>query len=385
MATVQVGPESSYSANVIVVRQLENHIDNFSPNEFPLLTRIGMNSYPETLTNTKFEWQRDEAIPLTDLVSGTAFDTTTETSLTVDHAEYFALGDVLLIESELLQVTAADASTNVLTVTRGFAGSTAAAHASDDTVIYRLGNSRPEGSSPGWARQTTTSQPYNYTQIWDETASVTGTEDAIKNYAPDDLMAWRIDARMQEMYQLIERAYLYNGYRYAGTAAIGRLTGGLNYWVYDKNSLSSAALAFDDIEDVMQEKFAAYGLAGVPDSIWVNGFLKRKISSWGQGTVRTDRAETAVGSLVDTLITNFGTITVELDHLIVASEAWLLRMDKLMMAPLSGRGFKEIDASVPGDDESVHRVLGEYGFVVKCEDAATDGMCSKLYSISTSS
>lgn len=54
-ATVQVGTESSYSANVVVVRQLENYIDNFSPKDFPLLTRVGMNSYPDTIMNTKFK------------------------------------------------------------------------------------------------------------------------------------------------------------------------------------------------------------------------------------------------------------------------------------------------------------------------------------------
>jgi hypothetical protein len=380
--TVVVGPESSYSANVIVVRQLENYIDNFSPKEFPLLSSIGMNSYPNTIENTKFEWQRDSAIPLSDAVYG-AHNDTGATALTVHFGEYFALGDVILVESELMQVSAADASTNVLTVTRGFAGSTAATHA-DDTVIYRLGNARPEGSSPGWARQTTTTQPFNYTQIWDETASVTGTEKVMKNYAPDDLMAWRIDARMAEMYQLMERAYLYNGFRYAGTAAIGRLTAGLNYWVYDKNNIA-AALTYDDIEDVLQEKFAYFGTQGVPDQIWVNGYVKRKISTWGMGSIRTDRAETAVGNVVDTLEGNFGTVSVNLDHLIIASEAWLVRSDKLQMGPLTGRAFAEIDASVPGDDEEIHRVLGEYGFVIKGEDAAADGMSCKLYGISLTS
>lgn len=329
------------------------------------------------------EWQRDEAIPLQDLLSGAHNDTGT-TSITVDYGEYFALGDVILIDSELLQVTAADASTNILTCTRGFAGSTAATHA-DDSIVYRLGNARPEGSSPGWARQTVTTQPYNYTQIWDEMVSITGTEEALKNYAPDDLLAWRLDQRMQELYQLMERALLYNSQRYAGTAALGRLTAGLDYWVYDKNNLSSAAIAYDDIEDVMQEKFAAFGLSGVPDTIWVNGFVKRKISSWGQGTIRTDRTETALGSIVDTLETNFGTVTVELDHLIVASQAWLLRSDKIMMGPLSGRAFKEIDASVAGDDMTKHRILGEYAFVVKGEDAAADGMSTKIYGISLTS
>jgi hypothetical protein len=304
--------------------------------------------------------------------------------IAVHYAEYFALHDVILVGSELMQVLAVDIAANTLTVTRGFAGSTAATH-SDDDVVYRLGNARPEGSSPGWARQTVTTQPYNYTQIWDEMVSITGTEEVMKNYAPSDLLAWRLDARMQEMYQMMERALLYNNARYVGTAAIGRLSAGLDYWVADKNNLASAALAFDDIEDVMQSKFTSFGMSGTPDTLWVNGFVKRKISSWGAGTIRTNRTENVIGNEISTLETNFGTISVELDHLIIASEAWLLRMDKVQMGALAGRAFKEVDASVAGDDMTKHRILGEYGFVIKGEDGSNDGFSCKIYGISVTS
>ena len=385
MATVIAGTETSYSANVVVVRQLEDYIDNFSPKDFPLLKRVGLNSYPAAITNTKLEWQRDEAIPLEDAVNGTAFDTTTETTLAVYHGAYFALGDVILCESELMSVTSVDVANNTLTVIRGFAGSTAATHAVDNTAIYRLGTARPEGSSPGWARQTTTAQPFSYTQIFDDMVAITGTEEALKNYAPADLLSWRLDARMQEMYQLMEKALIYNSRRYAGTASLGRLSGGLDFWVADKNNLNDAALALDDIEDVMQEKFAAFGLSNVPDTIWVNGFVKRKISSWGMNTIRTDRTENAVGNEITVLETNFGTVSVELDHLITASHAWLLNMDKIQIGPLQGRGFQELDASVPGDDQTKRRILGEYAFIVKGEDASNAGLNCKIYGISVTS
>ena len=385
MVTVVAGTETSYSANVVVVRQLEDYIDNFSPKDFPLLKRVGLNSYPAAITNTKLEWQRDEAIPLEDAVNGTAFDTTTETTLTVHCGACFALGDVILCESELMQVTSVDVANNTLTVIRGFAGSTAATHAVDNTAIYRLGTARPEGSSPGWARQTTTAQPFSYTQIFDDMVAITGTEEALKNYAPADLLSWRLDARMQEMYQLMEKALIYNSRRYAGTASLGRLSGGLDFWVADKNNLSNAALALDDIEDVMQEKFAAFGLSNVPDTIWVNGFVKRKISSWGMNTIRTDRTENAVGNEITVLETNFGTVSVELDHLITASHAWLLNMDKIQIGPLQGRGFQELDASVPGDDQTKRRILGEYAFIVKGEDASNAGLNCKIYGISVTS
>ena len=327
------------------------------------------------------EWQRDEFIPLSDVLSA-AITSTSDPSITVTYAEYFALNDVVLIDSELLLVLSVDTSANTVTTTRGFAGSTAATH-SNAATVSRLGAARPEGSSPGWSQQVAVSQPYTYTQIWDATVSITGTEAALKNYAPDDLMAFRLDKRMAELYQMMEKALLYNSQRYVGTATAGRMTAGLDFWVYDKNNLSSAAITFDDIEDALQDKFTSFGLSNVPDTLWVNAWAKRKISSWGIGTIRTDRTENVVGNEITVLETNFGTVQVELDHLITASHAWLLNMNTIQIGPLNGRGFQEIDASVAGDDLTKHRVLGEYAFIIKGEDAATDGLNVKIYGIST--
>ena len=165
MVTVYQGTETTYTAAVIIIRQLEDYIDNFSPRDFPLLSRVGLSSYPETVENPKVEYQLEEDVPLTDTLHVAVTDTTA-TQFTVHFAEYFNLNDVILIDSELLQVYSTDATNNYLTVGRGFAGSTAATHVIDST-IYRLGSARPEGSSPGWAQQVAVSQPYNYTiPLW---------------------------------------------------------------------------------------------------------------------------------------------------------------------------------------------------------------------------
>lgn len=381
MATVYTGPETSYTSAVTVVRQLESYLDNFGPKDFPLLQQVGLNSYPETVTNTRIEWQTDEYIPLQDLID-TAVTSTSEADISVENADYFAAHDVILCDSELMQVVAVDATNSLLTVERGFAGSTAATHASGQ-VVYRLGAARPEGSSPGWAQQTAVSTPYNYTQIWDATVGITGTEEALKNYAPDDLLAYRVDKRMTELYQMMEQALLYNSFRYAGSATAGRLSAGLTFFVADKNNISSAALTFEDIEDAIQDKFEDYGLSNVPDSLWCNAWVRRKISSFGEGYIRTERTENVVGNTIDLIETNFGTLSVNLDHLIKTTELWLLRLDKIMIAPLQGRGFAEIDASVPGEDARKHRILGEYVFVIKGEDGSNDGLNVLLYGIST--
>lgn len=383
MATVYTGPESSYTEAVTVVRQLENAIQNYDPDQYPLLSRVGLNSYPEEVYNTKIEWQRDEYMPIQDALNG-AVSTTGATDISVDNAEYFAMNDVVLVEDELMLVVDVNTTDDEITVSRGFAGSTAATH-SDADIVYRLGAARPEGSSPGWAQQVAVTQPFNYTQIWDAVVSITGTEDALKNYAPDDLMAYRLDKRLTELYQMMERALIYNSERYAGSASAGRLSAGLDFFVADKNDLSGAAITFEDIEDAMEDKFSEYGLVNVPQNLFCNSWVKRKITNWGLSSIRTERMENVVGSEITVIETDFGTLDINLDHLIKNDEAWLLNLDTVMMAPLRGRGLKEIDASVPGDDAMKHRVIGEYVFVVKGEDGSNDGLNVKIYGISTTS
>lgn len=376
--------ESGFSSNLINVRQLEDYLDVLEPEDYPLLQEVGLNSYDREITNTKFEWQLDYLLPTQDALSG-AVSSTSATRITVDHAEYFVLHDVVLCESELMRVTSIDASNNYLYVERGFAGSTAATHDNDDTV-YRLGPARPEGSSPGWARQTAATQPYNYTQIWDAVAEVTGTEEALENYGPDELLAMRIDREMQNLFVVMEQALL-NNLRYQPSTNTGRSSGGLAQFISDTDNLSSAPFTYYDVETAMANIATRVGKPNVPDVIWANSWVVRKISSWGSGSVRTARTETAFGNVVDTIITNFGPLRVMYDRLIVASKAYLLNMDYIMCGPLRGRGFMTASESFQNtlDDARKERILGEYGWVVKGEDGSNEGPHCIIYGISTSS
>lgn len=380
--TVYTDIESGYSSNLVNVRQLEDYLDIMDPDDFPLLQEVGLNSYDVEITNTKFEWQIDYLLPTQDALNG-AVSSTTATQITVDHAEYFVMHDVILVDSELMRVVAIDPTNNYLQVERGFAGSTAATH-SDNAVVYRLGPARPEGSSPGWARQTAAVQPYNYTQIWDAVAEITGTEEALKNYGPDDLLAMRIDREMRNLYVVMEQALLY-GLRYQPSTNTGRTTGGLAQFVHDTNDMSSAALTYADIEGVMAEVAARCGKNNVPDTLWANSWVIRKISSWGAASIRTERTETIYGNIINTILTNFGPLRVMYDRLIATDRAYLLNMDRIMCGPLSGRGFKSVrhDINDTMDDSIKERIIGEYGFVVKGEDGSNDGVHVILDGIST--
>jgi len=68
----------------------------------------------------------------------------TQSPITVDDDTAFSVGDVILIESEALLVTSIDAANSNIAVTRGYLGTTAAAHADNTAIRFLLPVYKPE-------------------------------------------------------------------------------------------------------------------------------------------------------------------------------------------------------------------------------------------------
>lgn len=384
-ATVFPGLETGYTGAWVKVRQLEGFLDILEPMEFPLLQAVGLDTYEEEIFNTKVEWQYDYLVPSADSINVGGGIDDSQTTATVLHASYFALHDVVKAESELIRVVEINTSTNVLTVERGFAGTTEAAHA-DDTVLQRLGSARPEGSGPGWAQQVATVQPYNYTQIWDNYAEISGTQEQIAHYGPEAILDERVSKRMREMMMMMEQSFMH-GIRYEPATNTGRMAGGLNQFITDARDIGAVALELETIGDAMEDVALRVGQNNVPKTIWGNTWLSRKVSSWGVDTIRTERGETAVGNAIRIIDTDFGSLAVQFDHLIDQGTAYMLSMDRLSAGPLRGRGFASYRMSINADliDADRERLLGEYTFIVKGEDGTNKGTHVRLYNFSTSS
>lgn len=376
MATVNVGPETTYTGAMVAVRSLEDHLELIANDAYPLLRAVGFSSYG-SVSNKKYEWNEDSLIPLDDAVNMGAGAGATG-KITVDNGEYFRPGDLLLIESETVWVTSIDGDD--LYAQRGYAGTTPATHA-DDTPVYNIGHAELEGSAPGQARNVATTQPYNITQIWSEEVEVYGSETQMENYGVDgaQLLDYRLDKRLRELYQKMERGLLY-AKRYVPTDNTkARVSGGLAQFlstnVTDK---SGAVLEEADIVDNLQSIFNACGPEYVPDVMLGNYWAKRKLTSWYAGLIRTERTERTGGVIVTRLECDFGSVDFMLDHLVKTDEVYLLNMEYIQSAVLGSRSLQEFEASIPGVDHVARRVLGEYGWVVKNEQTM-----SKLYNFST--
>ena len=124
---------------------------------------------------------------------------------------------------------------------------------------------------------------------------------------------------------------------------------------------------------MMQSCFLA---GGAPDSIVCNAWVRRKISSFYEGSIRTDRSEERGGSSVTTVMTDFGDMEVVFDRWCPTDRAYVIEKDKIGW--ITYRPFDVFDRASTGDYE-IKDVLGEYSFIVCNEEAH-----GYLYNISTS-
>jgi len=375
MTTFKHGPESTYTAAQIVVRSLEDRLELIDNEDYPFLRTIGLGT-GGSVANTKYEWQYDETIPVTDIV-GSNF-TGGDLTLTVTHGDYFKPGDLILIDSEILWVLSV--SDEVLTVVGAMCGTTGAAHTTADT-IYIIGNAQVEGSSPGAARQVVVSQVYNYTQIYSEDVEIFGSDTEIDYYgiSGSAKLDYRLDKRMRELYQKMEQGLWYAKRNMPLDNNTPRVSGGLAQFLSTNTTdKSTAALEESDIVDELESIFNACGQEEVPDLMVGNSWVKRKMTAWYRGLITTERTERVGGARVDTIETDFGTVDFLLDHLVKPGELYLLNTRYIDSVVLGNRSFKELDATLPGKDHIARRILGEYGWRVRNEKTM-----AKIYGFST--
>lgn len=367
----------SYDENTVANREdLADVISMISPTETPLLTML--NRGPKAL-NTKHEWLEDALRGMTDTLSAAA--TIGQTSIRVNNAATripctTSYPVLIRIDEELILVQYR--TTNYLSkIVRGYDSSSSAAHSSSATVEI-IADLDAEGSDARTALAQTKTRPYNYTQVFRETVSVSGTQKAL-------LMAgvvgsevdYQIAQKYKEIAIKVERA-LITGIRVVNSStATYRTLGGIwNFISTNKTNASSAAVTEANIE---ADAKACYDAGGRPAVLMCNSTQMQKIISLYKGRVRTE-AEAIFGGIEISKIlcpwTASGVLNLILNPWVPQHEYYILDMAKLSLIPL--RDFFMKPLAVTGDAEN-HEIVGEYTFEVRNETAH-----ARRYGLSTS-
>lgn len=239
------GSSNSLTNSNHVIRQVERELYRLYGTIAPFVTMLRMMTMSRSakakgrkstskiinLENPKFEWsEKDPGTPYG--IAQAAYNSVV-TSIVVDDASMFTVRDIIYVRSteEQLLVTAVDETTDTLTVTRGFAGTTAAAIPDGETLILQSGTFA-EGTGAPKSISFNPTMPYNYSQIFKKSVENTRTGLQTREYGNSNKMEELRRDAWEEFIQERARQY-YFGKRSIDTSGSTpvRTTGGLNEFI----------------------------------------------------------------------------------------------------------------------------------------------------------
>jgi len=360
-----LGMEYAYSSTQPQKRVVTDRIVMADPLSITLISALGLNNESKfKFVNTpgrQYEWLEDTYSPRADtLNTATITSDTVLTILTVTNGSYFQVGDVILLDLEYMYVTSV--ATNVLNVTRGFGG-TQATHA-NAVAVYIVGRNRLEGASAGDGHWTEPTTGYNYSAILQKSIEISRSNALLQRYGINDLVNWEIDKKMAEALAILNLQG-YHGQRKVGSVTTPRGFGGLDQLIStNATAKATAMLTRGDIETAIQQAW----LYGNPTLLFCGAWAKRKIASFYEGYVKTERSEQMGGIEVDRIQSPLGiNLSVIVDRACPTKNVYLV--DPSFAGFITIDPFFEESLGKSKDTAYFGQVVGEYGFVVANEKA----------------
>ena len=350
-----------YTDTLTQKRYVTDLVDYISPYDAPLWEYLGGSNAESkfnivNLPGPYVEWIEDELRAMTSaLTSSCTSDTAT---IVVDDGEYFRAGDIILIDTETLWVSAT--SSDNLSVTRGWGSTTGATHAST-TEVERVTIAQPEGMAYTASQQVTKTTAKNYTQIFEDTAIVTYRRNRISLYGPGVELDYQVSKLIPQMMRHLEKA-LYRGISSAGTTAVAPTMDGINALVSGgSNTVSTTATALTEklMNDAM---YMAWSDGGNPKLILTNQWGQRKINSFYEDSVRTTLDENRGGISIQHILTPFGECDVLMDRWCPADKMYFI--DPEFIGIYSAQDWMEEPITLTSMSLA-RRVWGEYTLVLK--------------------
>lgn len=231
-----------------------------------------------------------------------------------------------------------------------------------------------EGDDATTDASTTTTRLYNYRQISDKVARVTGTQEAVDKAGRRSEMAFQMEARMKELKRDVETRLLGNYASVAGNATLAPECAGAQAWIKTNISKASDATASagngtdihtDGTARPLQESFVESALAlawsngGSPTMGLLNAFQKRKFATFsGSSSKQLDGATKKVVNSVDIYIDPLGTeVRLVPCRQVPTDVVYFFDMEYAKFATL--RDFSTYNLAKTGDSER-KQILVEY-------------------------
>jgi hypothetical protein len=366
------GTVTTYNLTTGVKLNVENIIWTLTPTDVPLQGTQGADGRTALSSDTcfekKIEWL-DEVllVPSSNLgATCNTADTYITVSSTAANAGVlnFQTGDVLVVDApaqlagvtgvqETMYVTGYGTTSNTLTVTRAFAGSTAVIH-SNNVTVKGVGQANPEGSDAGSARAVDRVDRSNYTQIFGPTTvQVSGTENAIQKYGLTGTeFDKQVGNRIKEAFVSYEQAVLY-GIAYENSGAGQRTMGGISSYIV--TNVDGTTTVLTETALLAQLK-ACFDNGGCPDRMVMGSRQKQVVSSIASSNIRYAQDTNIRGQKIDYYDSDFGRQMAVLDRWCRSSDLFLFERDQATMATLRPLTFEMLAKT---GDSAKGQVVGE--------------------------
>jgi len=313
--TVRSGQIASKGTNAIsadrLVVNMQNRVYTYDSGSNPALRALTMRAQVVPIDSFEAKWLEDEPVPEWDTT--TASGTSGTNPIPVTNGTYHKAEDIIAIPRTGEYVRVTSVSVNNLTVTRGFAGTTAAAYNNGERII-NLGIADMEGDTSPVAKATVTATLSNFTQIVKTPVHLSRTLAQTKLYGGAERPRLRVKAAAKHarLHELI----FFHGQKLEDTSTATnpiRLSGGLDEFITTNILNAAGALSESELYEWLGTVFR-HGVDGASSTgrvLFAGPSLMSTISMWGVNKLTTDSKRNATyGFTIKTLLTPFGDLDI---------------------------------------------------------------------------
>lgn len=369
--TVRTGAQATGGGNALNADQLVvdmfEEVFTYDKESSPLLTVVMNKAQVKAATATTVKMLEDEPIPEWDTTTATV--TNSATTMTVTNPTYHRAGDLIKIPrtGEVVRVTAVNAATSTITMSRAWAGSGTAMNNGEN--LLNMGAAEMEGDLAPVAKSTVTVTKTNFLEIVKTPVHVTKTLDNVKVYGGNERLRQRQKAGAKHARQWEQ--ILLHGRKKEDTSTGAnpiRSAGGLDEHIQTNILAAGGPLTEAEFLSWLGDSMR-YSVNGSQKKLLVcSRAVLASINSWGlQKLQLSPQVRATYGIDVYTYISGFGTINV-LNHPLLevgyAGYAYLLDMDGIWYRP-GRRTQLETNIQAPGEDAWKDEYITEatYSFV----------------------
>lgn len=374
--TVRSGQVATKGTNAVGIDRhkpsVMERIFMYDPSSNPMLRVLTERAQKQPVKSFEPKWMEDEPIPQWDTT--TAGISNVATILPVTNGAYHIVGGIITVPrtGEFLRITGI--ATNDLTVTRGFAGSTAAAITSAENILD-TGLADMEGNISPPAKATVVGFLSNFTQIKKTPVHLSRTLSQVELYGGNERPRLRAAAAQRHAREW-EELFFHGRKREDTTTATNpiRLMGGLDQFVTSNILSAGGTLSESELFEWLGVvfRFSVDGGSSNRRAMFCGQAINNTISSWGAARIQTNSgARQRYGFSVSTLITPYGEVDVVYHPLLeveYAGSAYVVDMAGIKLGVLQDTKL-ETDIQQTDEDGFKDQFLTEMTMMVHNEKA----------------